>query len=305
MAIAVPLLLANTAAGAAIAGAIGISATTLAVATSVVFQVTGVNDKINKAAANVFGEDLVKVANIAGIAYGAYNGGFSLDPAKEFFGIGEAASTGANVVEGLGAAPELTSASWAADGAANTAAITEAAGGVASTPSVFDKMDFAAADPNGPTDILTGKGGMIDAKEVASNTTSATTPAASSAVQPARAQTDGFGPAARTGAAGADATTSKFALTNNATTANAAQGIQANAAQGIQATTGQGYQLAGGSQPQNVFDKLMGKVGDKTIAGVIQGAAGGYSAARKAQLEAEARRVNPTTITGYTYRAPV
>jgi hypothetical protein len=35
--------------------------------------------KIDKAAANVFGEDLVKIANIAGMAYGIYNGGFQID----------------------------------------------------------------------------------------------------------------------------------------------------------------------------------------------------------------------------------
>ena len=34
------------------------------------FAVTGISDKINKAAESVFGKDLVAVANIAGAAYG-------------------------------------------------------------------------------------------------------------------------------------------------------------------------------------------------------------------------------------------
>jgi hypothetical protein len=112
---------------------------TVATVIGVAFQVTGINDKINKAASKVFGEDLVKIANIAGIAYGAYNGGFSLDPAKQFLGIGESASTGANVVDsvaGLNSVPELTDAAWMAEGAANTNAITQAAQGLQSTPSL-------------------------------------------------------------------------------------------------------------------------------------------------------------------------
>ena len=78
MAIVIPYLIASTAAGAAAAAAIGVTATTLATLTTVAFAVTGINDKINKAASNVFGEDLVKVANIVGTVYGAYNGGFDI-----------------------------------------------------------------------------------------------------------------------------------------------------------------------------------------------------------------------------------
>ena len=61
-----------TGASAAIAGAIGVSGITAGVVStvaSVAFQVTGVKDKINKAASKVFGEDLVGFANIAGAVY--------------------------------------------------------------------------------------------------------------------------------------------------------------------------------------------------------------------------------------------
>jgi hypothetical protein len=64
MAVAVPLLM--------MAGG---AATTTALMVSVAFAVTGINDKINKAAAGVFGEDLVKVANVVGVVYGAYEAG--------------------------------------------------------------------------------------------------------------------------------------------------------------------------------------------------------------------------------------
>lgn len=48
-------------------------ATTLA---TVAFAVTGISAKINKAAASVFGEDLVNIGNIFGAGYMAFGGGF-------------------------------------------------------------------------------------------------------------------------------------------------------------------------------------------------------------------------------------
>lgn len=92
MAIAVPYLL--TALTAA-------SATTVALV-SVAFAVTGINDKINKAAASVFGEDLVKVANIVGAAYGAWNGGFDIGGADKIAGITEGATELANAADVAG-----------------------------------------------------------------------------------------------------------------------------------------------------------------------------------------------------------
>ena len=61
MAIAIPLLMMSAG-----AGTMAIAATTL------VLAVTGVSKKINDAASNVFGEDLVKAANIIGSVYIAY-----------------------------------------------------------------------------------------------------------------------------------------------------------------------------------------------------------------------------------------
>lgn len=290
MAIAVPLLLANTAAGAAIAGAVGVSVGTLAVATSVVFQVTGVNDKINKAASKVFGEDLVKVANIAGAAYGAFNGGFSLDPAKEFLGIGEAAagSTGGVVdsLASLEAAPQITDASWMADGAANTAAITEAAAGV--QPSVFDKLDFSQSNPvdagQSGTDLFTSQPAGVDARVQVSNESVVSSPAQETTAVDRSSLADASKPKATSSTA-----TGLRAAGSNATSSGL----------GLKPPTD-----ALASQP-SVFDKVFGKVGDKTIAGLIQGAAAGYGNAQQARLAEERARVNPSTIRGYTYRPTV
>ena len=66
MAIAIPILLMATEAGAAMAAALSISTGMLAAGAGLVMAATGVGDKINKAASNVFGKDLVNFANIAG-----------------------------------------------------------------------------------------------------------------------------------------------------------------------------------------------------------------------------------------------
>ena len=73
MAIIVPILVSY---GATVMGVAATTATMMATAASVVFQVSGLNNKINKAASKVFGEDLVMIANVAGAVYGAVNGGF-------------------------------------------------------------------------------------------------------------------------------------------------------------------------------------------------------------------------------------
>jgi hypothetical protein len=64
---------------------------------TVAFQVAGINEKINKAAASVFGEDLVKIGNIFGAVYGAFGGGFG------------STSTAAGYGEALGAAEPVAS----------------------------------------------------------------------------------------------------------------------------------------------------------------------------------------------------
>lgn len=107
MAIAVPFLV-TAAGGTAMAAAI----------TAVAFQVTGISDKINKAAANVFGEDLVKVANIAGTAFAMYNGGFGFDTASE------AAADGINGLDSTSALVDTPNAAALSDAGGQTIADT-------------------------------------------------------------------------------------------------------------------------------------------------------------------------------------
>ena len=85
-----------------IASAMGASAVVSTVI-AVGFAVTGISEKINKAASSVFGEDLVKIGNIAGMAYGAFNGGFGIGdtPAPGFFpdpSAGDYSAIGAGTV---------------------------------------------------------------------------------------------------------------------------------------------------------------------------------------------------------------
>lgn len=109
--------------------------------TAVAFAVTGINDKINRAAANVFGEDLVKVANIAGTVFAAYNGGFSLDSAAE------TTAQGADAINGL------DSVSPTVDVAANATELADAGGQIIqdtmttaydASPASMDGLDVAA-----------------------------------------------------------------------------------------------------------------------------------------------------------------
>lgn len=252
-----------------------------------VFQVSGINDKINKAASKVFGEDLVNVANIAGAVYGAWNGGFSLDPAKEFLGMGEAAG-------GLSGAADAAAAMNVPTGLESGAAFESHMTGLGQTPTnVFGNIGISegatpqpvAGTPTASEGInaLNGKAPGVDMK------------AAADAVTPTKVQPVSKYDLVPNNAAGSSAAAS------NAASANAT-GINATASGiGIQAPPG-----ALTPQP-SVFDKLLSKVGDKTIAGVIQGgatAAGNYMTAQdRLKAEEQARRINPSTRRGYTYKA--
>ena len=284
MAIVVPFI---ASAGLGAIGITGAAATIASVATSVVFQVSGINDKINKAASKVFGEDLVNVANIAGAVYCAWNGGFSLDPAKEFLGMGEAAG-------GLSGAADAAAAMNVPTGLESGAAFESHMAGLGQTPTnVFGNIgvsEAAAPQPVAGTptasegiNALNGKAPGVDMK------------AAADAVTPTKVQPVSKWDLLPNNAAGSSAAAS------NAASANAT-GINATASGiGIQAPPG-----ALTPQP-SVFDKLLSKVGDKTIAGVIQGgatAAGNYMTAQdRLKAEEEARRINPSTRRGYTYKA--
>jgi hypothetical protein len=130
-----------TGASAAIGAAVGISATAISAITSIAFAVTGISDKINKAAASVFGEDLVKIGNIFGAAYGAFSGGFDnvfgnaspgidvastagdyvnqMDAASDAFSMGGASNAGgfslSDMAEGMGGYGDVTDLASQAD----------------------------------------------------------------------------------------------------------------------------------------------------------------------------------------------
>lgn len=115
MAIVVPFLVSY---GATAMGVAAATATTIATITSVAFQVTGINNKINKAASKVFGEDLVMIANVAGAVYGAVNG-FNIGSGSDVTEAGGALSTKA-MLDGTNA--------FGANSAANSFDLAGAAG---------------------------------------------------------------------------------------------------------------------------------------------------------------------------------
>ena len=276
MAVAVPLLLANTAAGMAIAGTIGVTVGTLATVTAVAFQVTGINDKINKAASKVFGEDLVQVANLAGMAYAGFNGGWQSEGLSGMLGGAEVAAGGADVAS---VADKAFDADWA-----KATGGMEMPSGVTSPGNVFDKITpqasttaSTAAAETGVQNVATNGPGMQDMKPTAA-------PAApAAAVEPV----------------------SKYAIAPNAaagTSAAARTSTGLNAA-GSNATSGLGLKASGDAlAPQKgFFDRLIANAGDKTIAGLVQGAAQGYSAAQASktaeQRAAEEQRRHYSTPT--------
>lgn len=288
MAVAVPLLLANTAAGMAIAGTIGVTVGTLATVTAVAFQVTGINDKINKAASKVFGEDLVQVANLAGMAYSGFNGGWQSEGLSGMLGGAEVAAGGADVAS---VADKAFDADWA-----KATGGMEMPSGVTSPGNVFDKITpqasttasttaSTAAAETGVQNVATNGPGMQDMKPTAA-------PAApAAAVEPV----------------------SKYAIAPNAagTSAAARTSTGLNAADS-NATSGLGLKASGDAlaPQQGFFDRLIANTGDKTIAGLVQGAAQGYSAAQASKTaeqraaEEQRRYYSTPTFKVNPYKAP-
>lgn len=297
MAVAVPFLIANTAAGLAAATAIGVSVGTLATVTAVAFQVTGVNDKINRAASKVFGEDLVNVANLAGMAYGAVNGGFGIE------GVGPNAAVPAP--GGVVADAPVTQAP------AVTGVETPA---TSSTGNVFDKLDVGADAATSAAPVRTGDLSGAKpleplqptvtpentiGKNMLTNAQSGTDPqrmladAAKSDVAVAQAAptvqpTSAAGQsAAATNAAGKSATLApKQSLAQLA----ARDATAANATSSVSDASVQGW-----------LKKNLG--GEKAMLGMIQGAATVYDSnnKRKAAIEA-AREQRRHLYTGPTFR---
>jgi hypothetical protein len=273
MAIAVPFLL--TAAGA--------TATTVAMV-SVAFAVTGINQKIDKAASNVFGEDLVKVATIAGIGYSIFNGGFDID------GFGEGA---ASTAEGLSAADMAggLDPAFGTTEAYNAAANMGGAEAVANT-SLGSTLDAVAPG----MEIAEGTSSGFNLQDIAGSTKAAVQ-ASDAAVQTALPQTTDVGriattgnvTAAPTGAAASNATSDLSSVATKATAA---------ASNATKAATG----------PSSFLQRLKDTATSPVVMGsMIQGAAGGYAsaAAQEAQREmydkqmAERKRLASIGSAGY------
>lgn len=278
MAIAIPILMAATGAGAAIGAAVGISATMATMITSVAFSVTGISSKIDKAAASVFGDDLVKVADIFGAAYGAFTGGtFGFDGAGEAAGglteLGEAGGYG--YTQGTEEALQFGSL---ADRAGDAAGMDGSIMGDQSLSELGDAGGYGYA-PNADSNVVealnpsetapTSQGGPIEQTRL--------TGRPASLIQ-------------GTGAASAQASTADAAGAN-------AAGVQAAGANAAGANAAANVQAPGAAPPasQGFFGRLGGMVLDKNgqltnaggrlVGGLVQGVGSGYAAATKAKQE--------------------
>lgn len=299
MAIAVPFLMAATGTSAAIGAAVGLSATMVSTIASVAFQVTGINDKINKAASKVFGADLVGFANLAGAAYGAFNGGFDIGGAADAGGAASAidAST-AGSVNGSDFASDSFSV---ANAQAGGGLVSDGLGGIYNAPGTagatlqglsqagldgakqyvpdggFNLAELGAAPTaeTGTNLIAPSQPVGLDSKALAStgNVTEGLNQAAS--VQPGAAGVD---------AAGANAAGNQYSLSArgnaSAPTQSGGIGLKPPASMPPQAPTGIS------AKPAGFFEKLLNN--EKAMGLAIQGLGQGITAAQanKAQQEA-------------------
>lgn len=155
MAVAIPLLVAYA------AGAAGVTATVAgiaATAAAVVAAKTGISEKVNKAASNVFGEDLVKVANIAGAAYMAYSSFTGEGMFGAGAGGGEAAATSTTTGEMAHASLDAADAAMGAaatPGAAEAAAAGDLSAMGVAQPATAGVLDVGA--PAGATVTVRGQ----------------------------------------------------------------------------------------------------------------------------------------------------
>lgn len=294
MAIVVPFIMAASGASAAIGAAVGISATMVSTIASVAFQVTGINDKINKAASKVFGEDLVKFANIAGAGYAMFNGGFdigggatdasSLEAVNGMDAASDAFSAaGGTVSDGLTAMTPATEMTGLAGGELSKSALdgTNAFGGSSSTGAfnLAEQAGAVAPTADAGTNLITPNQPLgVDAKVTAS-TTGATDGIKQAAMQPGAASAN----AAGTNAAGANASATQSIPQASMPSATVAQ---AGAPSTLGAKTG------------SFFDKLLNN--EKAMGLAIQGLGQGLTAAQanKAQQEALDWQKKRYTATG-------
>ncbi|MDP4076240.1 hypothetical protein [Acidovorax sp. A1169] len=266
------------------------AATVVSAVASVAFQVTGINDKVNKAASKVFGEDMVKVINIAGAVYGAVNGGFD-------FGSGAEGAAG------------LTEAG----GALSTKAMLDGtnAFGANSAAGAFDLADGVGAlttgDFSGTTDSLGNStyspGDSFNLTEMAKTTPdgvgiAASTPDASQGMdlmkgtQTTGTDTKALVDAAKTGqstgaarditAAPADQSmaTKPAAAASDAGSAKASGNVETKPLTTTKPPT------TAATKPGSFFDKLLNS--EKGMGAVVQGVGGALSSAAQGKSQKEA-----------------
>lgn len=302
MAVVVPFLMSATGASAAIAGAIGagVTATMVSTVTAITFAVTGINDKINKAASKVFGEDLVNFANIAGMGYAMWNGGFDIGTAAEglpgadaAFEADFAAASGGSAMAG----EEILTSGMDSFNLQDVATANAAGTDQAFEQDWADMQAGKEAISDTETfDMLKAKPGMTD------QSPKATTNVVESVAEPVKAVTPS------SNAASASATTDQYSLSSkpsatavNATGVNAAGkvGLQAAGSTGLQAPANALTPATGGNNFSNLINKLLynqkGELNERLVGGVLQGAASAYTGAqankvRREQYDDEKRR---------------
>lgn len=305
MAIAVPFIMAASGASAAIGAAVGLSATMVGTIASVAFQVTGVNDKINKAASKVFGDDLVKFANIAGAGYAMFNGGFDIGGADAGGAASAIDPSSAGAVNGLDAASDAFSA---ANSAAGGGLASDGFGGIYNAPgtagNVIDTLSSnglsgakqyvpdggmnsvemgIAPDASAGTDLINpGKPLGVDSK------VTATAPSATEGLQQAAAP--------QPGAAGVDAAGNKYSLVSqgNASAPVSSSGLGVRPPASLQPPAPAGF----GAKAGSFFDRLLNN--EKAMGLAIQGLGQGLTVAQanKAQQEALDWQKKRYTATG-------
>lgn len=305
MAIAVPFIMAASGASAAIGAAVGLSATMVGTIASVAFQVTGINNKINKAASKVFGEDLVGFANIAGAGYAMFNGGFDIGGADAGGAASAIDPSSAGAVNGMDAASDAFSA---ANSAAGGGLASDGFGGIYNAPgtagNVIDTLSSnglsgakqyvpdggmnsvemgIAPDASAGTDLINpGKPLGVDSK------VTATTPSATEGLQQAAAP--------QPGAAGVDAAGNKYSLVSqgNASAPVSSSGLGVRPPASLQPPAPAGF----GAKAGSFFDRLLNN--EKAMGLAIQGLGQGLTAAQanKAQQEALDWQKKRYTATG-------
>lgn len=133
-------------------GAFGVSAGVIA-ATTVAFAVTGVNKKINAAAAEVFGEDLVGLSSIVGMAFGGAD--TPLD--ATLGGLGETATaleTGASAASSPFAIADLGSGLAAGVDRLGVGSALEGMSNLAESGSYFTSLPNYESSVDGGTNLL-------------------------------------------------------------------------------------------------------------------------------------------------------